>query len=155
MAINLACSKNDEQSTNQENCSEICREGKIWLILMTFQVFARAWAGAIQASSMLAGVTTIRGVLGCEAVALLMSAILREIRRKGVRVRHLSAEPGTNYCLEMESACQTVFEGAVDFRIVISEAFAITMSCCEILLSSLVSLSTRSCTVFPEISLTV
>ena len=122
---------------------------------MTFQVFARAWAGAIQAGSMLAGVTTIRGMLGCEAVALLMSAILREIRRKGVRVRHLSAEPGTNYCLEMESACQTVFEGAVDFRIVISEAFAITMSCCEILLSSLVSLSTRSCTVFPEISLTV
>ena len=77
---------------------------------MTFQVFARAWAGAIQAGSMLAVVTTVRGVLGCEAVALLMSAILREIRRKGVRVRHLSAEPGTNYCLEMESACQTVLE---------------------------------------------
>ena len=132
---------------------------------MTFQVLARAWAGAIQAGSMLAGVTTIRGVLGCEAVALLVSAILREIRGKGVRVRHLSAEhkagiarqspPGTNYCLEMESACQTVFEGAVDFRIVISEAFAVTMSCCEILLSSLVFLSTCSRTVFPEVSLTV
>ena len=117
---------------------------------------------------MLAGVTTVRGLLGCEAVALLVSAILRKIRGKGVkgvRVRHLSAEhkagiarqspPGTNYCLEMESACQTVFEGAVDFRIVISEAFAITMSCCEILLSSLVFLSTCSRTVFPEVSLTV
>ena len=92
MAINLACSKSDEQSTNQENCSEICREGKIWLILMTFQVFARAWAGAIQAGSMLAVVTTVRGVLGCEAVTLLVSAILRKIRGKGVRLRHLSAE---------------------------------------------------------------
>ena len=120
MAINLACSKSDEQSTNQENCSEICREGKIWLILMTFQVFARAWAGAIQAGSMLAVVTTVRGVLGCEAVTLLVSAILREIRGQGIRVRHLSAEhkagiawqslPGTYYCLEMESACQTVLE---------------------------------------------
>jgi hypothetical protein len=59
-----------------------------WLILMTFQVFARAWAGAIQAGSMLAVVTTVRGVLGCEALAVLMSAILRDIRGKGVRVRH-------------------------------------------------------------------
>ena len=55
---------------------------------MTFWVLAWTRAGAIQAGSMLAIVTTVRGMLGCEAVALLVSAILREVRRKGVRVRH-------------------------------------------------------------------
>ena len=57
---------------------------------MTFQVLARAWGGTTQARSMLAVVTTVRGVLGCEAVTLLVSAILREIRGQGIRVRHLS-----------------------------------------------------------------
>ena len=59
---------------------------------MTFQVFARAWGGTTQARSMLAVVTTVRGVVGRKAVAVLVSAILRKIREKGVRLRHLSAE---------------------------------------------------------------
>ena len=59
---------------------------------MTFQVLARACGGATTSGSMLAVVTTVRGVLGREAVALLVSAILSKISGKRVGVRHLSAE---------------------------------------------------------------
>jgi len=66
---------------------------------MTFHVLARAWAGAIQAGSMLAVVTTVGGVLGCKAFALLVSAILREIRWKGVRVRHSPFDDSPSFLL--------------------------------------------------------